>query len=76
MTKQLVIQTRVGENHKAKLNEIKKHFNAKDNSEAVRRCIDLVHSTISEEEKYLINFYNIDKSKLYKLLMKDKNVKG
>lgn len=71
-----LIHTRIKESQQGKLNEIKEHLKTKDDSETIRASIDIAYSFLFEKEQYLIDFYNIKKSLLYKWIMEEnKNVK-
>lgn len=68
-----IVQVRVKESQESKLNEIREKLKLKDNSEALRKCIDITYGQLFEDGTYLINFYDLKKSKLYKMKVQREN---
>lgn len=77
--KEKTIHTRLDEIQLSKINAIAKRFKLKNESEAMRASINVAYNCIFENEEYLIDFYNIRGSLLWKWLNKketNNNVKG
>lgn len=64
--KSSVLHARIKECQRSKLNELQAELKTEDDSQTIRACIDIAYNVVAEHEKYLINFYNIKKSRLYK----------
>jgi hypothetical protein len=71
--KNRLIQIRIKESQEGKLHEIQQHLKIKDNSEVIRACIDISYCFLFEKERYLIDFYDIKRSLLYKWIKEGEN---
>ena len=73
MMSQETINLRVKESQLGKLNEIQAVINTTNHSETIRACIDIAYNATCEDAKYLINFWNIKRSRLLTWLQKQEN---